>query len=166
MEYQTVELGEYRMQENRSTLPEPLKAVVSMIEEIRRTTREAETRVKGLDIVLSKLEAELERQLSVQERTTREMQKLRNELETLKASAAAREQAIAAARKQAPAGEPAGSEAERTRTAAPVQPAPGIPEQPAAEKQPEKSRNAGLPVMPGSGFSHITYDYLKKIAQK
>ncbi len=155
------------MQDNKVALTDSLKAIVNVIEDMRRAMREMETKVKNLYYGTDRLETELERQLSVQERTNREVQKLKNELALLKeemqtighttsvvklhSSAPVQES------KEAVSSKPALHSAQPIHTGTTTVPSP--------ERIVKKSDDS-LPAMQGSGFSHITYDYLKKLNKK
>ena len=142
------------MQEIRS-LPASLKAIANMIEDIRRTLREIEIRVNNQDAGLERLEAELERQLHVQDRSTREIHKLKEELERVSWKSLNN---IKNAEKEVP----------DTLSAS-------VPQMPASESG-ECVKNssdmkmpilqANVPIMSGNGFSHITANYLKNLCKR
>lgn len=155
------------MQDNKVLLSDSLKSIVNVIEDIRRTMKEMDIRVKSLDHGLDKLEAELERQLSVQERTTREIQKIKNELEPVKAAMHANEQAISAMKKSIPAVFSANSDAESLNTLIHITSS----SEPEIHKSEPAEHNihckvAEMPILPGNGFSHVTLNYLKKLGGK
>lgn len=144
------------MQENIVALSDSLRAIAVTIEDIRRITRDTDERLRRMDIHLDKLEAEVVRQISVQERTTRDIQKLKSEMEAMKAVIHTVEQSVSEAQKCMQL-----QKAERQIT-------------PQAQESKDKAgSNASdvefdddRPVMPGAGFSYITFDYLKKLSEK
>lgn len=155
------------MQDNKVVLSDSLKSIVNVIEEIRCTISEMETKVKSLDHGFDKLETELERQLSVQERTTKEIQKLKSEFEPVKAAMLANELTISTMKRNIPATFPAYSDVESLNS--PIHTTSSSePETHAAEPMEYniQKQEADMPVMLGSGFSHVTLDYLKKLGVK
>lgn len=155
------------MQDNNVALSDSLKAIAIVIEDIRHTMKETESKVKNIAAGFDKLEAELERQLSVQERTTREIQRLKNELAPVKEAMLTKEPDISTMKKNIPTAFSACSDAESLNS--PIHTASSSkPESRAAEPVVYniQKQDAGIPVMHGSGFSHVTLDYLKKLGAK
>ncbi len=175
------------MQERRSMLPESLRAVANMLEDIQRAQRLTESRLSGHGAELENLRAELQRQINVQERYAKEIYRLKQELDSLKSAQAVQD---TKPQKEAPAAE---------NNPAPVKPpterAPFIPETfyktaaaprtmnnyisasvPLGREAQVNSEEGNVsdktanensqPVIPGTGFSHITIDFLRKLAEK
>ncbi len=148
-------------------LSDSIKYIVNVIEDIRNTMREMEARVKSYGCSLDTLETELQRQLSVQERTAREIQKLKNELEPLKATMLANERALSVMKKNIPAAFSENSAAESLNSQLGTT-SPSKLEAP-IDKPIEhnvRKQETEVSVMHGSGFSHVTFDYLKKLGEK
>jgi hypothetical protein len=224
-------------------LPESLRAVANMLEEIQRVQKITESRLSNHDAGLEDLKAELQRQVYVQERYAKEIHRLKQELDLLKSSHAGQDiknkkeaplaansaDGVKASAEEAPpvqqeavkenfltsgdfyktasakktssnyitASVPLGHETQAQPAApgyaAKAQPvvsgleakAPQYGNTPAEadtgtagtsrtvqNSSPEqKSRNKGTPqssqpILPGSGFSHITIDFLRKLGEK
>jgi uncharacterized coiled-coil protein SlyX len=138
-----------------TSLPASLKTIANMIEDIKHTLKEIESRVNSQDAGLERLEAELDRQLHVQDRSSKEIHKLKDELEkvswksqnSIKNAEKAVPDILPLSVPQIPAGES-------------TEPARHEPEM----KMPVIQTN--VPLMNGSGFSHITLDYLKSLSRK
>jgi len=142
------------MQEIRS-LPDSLKAIANMIEDIRHKLREIESRVNSQDAGLERLEAELERQLHVQDRSTKEIHKLKEELEKISWKPQNR---IKNSEKEVP---------DTLSASVPQTPASDCSE--SVKHTPEIKMpilQANVPIMNGNGFSHITVNYLKNLGKK
>lgn len=161
------------MQEIRS-LPASLKAIANMIEDIRHTLKELESRANSQDTGLERLEAELERQLHVQDRSSKEIHKLKQELEALKAVPVAKAPAATVWMTPVVPGKSQDSLANAEPAVpdtlpaavlqAPVMEGGETVKNAANRKKPISEIN--LPVMNGTGFSQITVDYLKNLGKK
>ena len=142
------------MQETTS-LPASLKTIANLIEEIKHTLKEIESRVSSQDAGLERLEAELDRQLHVQDRASREIHKLKEELEKVSWKS---QNSIKNAEKEVPG----------TSSVS-------VPQIPSGESgksvrcEPEMKTpvlQTNTPLMNGNGFSHITINYLKNLSKK
>lgn len=168
------------MQEQKSLLPESIKAIANMLEEIRRVQKEAGLRLSDHTASLEKLEAELQRQIYVQERQAKEIYKLKQELDLLKSakttsladaggspktSAVIPEPQIAKAMPEDFFKAAAAPGAGQHYISASV-PLNSIPEALPQNNNSSETVPVASPIMPGSGFSNITVDYLKKMGQK
>ncbi len=161
------------MQEIRS-LPASLKAIANMIEEIRHTLREIEIRVNSQDAALERLEAELERQLHVQDRSSKEVYKLKQELETLKAGPAAKVPATTVWMAQTGSDKSQVSFSNAGRAVPDASPAAILQTSVIECSEPVKKTvnmkkpvpEINKPVMNGTGFSQITVDYLRSLGKK
>jgi uncharacterized coiled-coil protein SlyX len=161
------------MQEIRS-LPASLKAIANMIEDTRHALRELESRINSQDAGLERLEAELERQFHVQDRSSKEIHKLKQELEALKAGPTAKvpaetfwmtpaisvksQNSLVNAEPAVPDPQPAAA------AQAPVLETGETVKLAASKKNPVSEIN--IPIMNGIGFSQITVDYLKNLGKK
>jgi chromosome segregation ATPase len=139
-----------------STLPTSLKAMANVIEDTRRSLKEIESRVNNQDTGLEKLQAELERQLHIQERSSREIHKLKEELEKVSWKSQSNiknvenevPDALSASVPQNPASE--GSESVKNTAA----------------KLKRSVLQTNMPIMTGNGFSQITANFLKNLSKK
>lgn len=74
------------MQERRSMLPESLRTIANMLEDMQRIQRLTESRLSSHGAALEELKAELQRQIYVQERQAKEIYRLKQELDSLKSA--------------------------------------------------------------------------------
>ncbi len=72
------------MSKNVVGLPESLRSIVNAVEDIRCSLNEIGAHTRQLDDALGTIRYELERQASVQERTSRELQQLKNAIAQMK----------------------------------------------------------------------------------
>jgi len=176
------------LQNNNVILSDSLRAIANTIENIRHTIKQSENKIGKLDTGFEELEAELKRQLAVQERTNREIQKIKNELEAIKATLHTNELPHAATEKLNSLPYSANHEAKNLKPlvyTVSLSEAAGDTEGRSSTESKSKAGNKheaedgstpcnGIdtgkgnprnetPVMQGSGFSHITFDYLKKL---
>jgi hypothetical protein len=211
------------MQERRTMLPESLRAVANMLEEMQRVQKLTESRLSCHGADLQDLKAELQRQIYVQERQAKEIHKLKQELESLRSACGTHEPAdqkeaaaalsnpdtakasaqgvpltqqdvikavsslpqserfynTAAVPRNAPAfitsSIPLGRDTQvqpndsgtSGQTAAPVSASSKEQTGSSDQKAPKKAaKENSQPILPGSGFSHITIDYLRKLGEK
>lgn len=74
------------MQENNYISPSSLKTMLNVIEDMRVAIKELESRVNTQNSTLELLRAELERQILVDERTSKELHRFRQEIDSIKTS--------------------------------------------------------------------------------
>jgi len=72
------------MPEERFLTPSSIRAMVNAVEYLRETLKELENRVNSQENTLELLRSELERQVSVDERVSKELCKLRQELDDIR----------------------------------------------------------------------------------
>jgi Sec-independent protein translocase protein TatA len=159
------------MSKNVVELPESLRSIVNVVEEIRRSLNEVRDHTRELDDTLSNIKYELERQASVQERTTRELQQLKDTVAQLKALMGS---PTVTDKPQDTA------EVHITENKGPV-PTPESKVPPADKGEESGSYTASSfwsswnsftdyasskPAMNGNGFSHVTWEYLRKLSKK
>lgn len=118
------------MPDERFLTPSSIKAMVNAVEYLRKTLNELENRVNNQEDTLELLRAELERQISVDDRVSKELRKLRQELDGIR------------------------TVLDNSARTVPV----------SSEKAQVKVVNS--PMMHGSGFAHITTNYLKSLGNK
>ncbi len=74
------------MQERRAMLPESLRAIANILEDLQRVQKLTESRLSSHGADLQDLKAELQRQIYVQERQAKEIHRLKQELDSLKSA--------------------------------------------------------------------------------
>jgi len=146
------------MPESKYVSTSSLKTMVNVIEDLRTAIRELQNRVEDQDRSLELLRAELERQILVDDRMSKEIRKCRQDLENIKANdikagdAKATIDAKAAGDVKATDDVKSGSEKAETADA--------------GKKSAGKTMDFNAPIMKGSGFSHITTGYLRSLGKK
>jgi uncharacterized coiled-coil protein SlyX len=118
------------MPEERFLTPSSIKAMVNAVEYLRKSLKELEDRVSSQENTLELLRTELERQISVDDRISKEIRKLRQDLDGIKAVRGGGSDTV------------------------PV------------SSGTVQIKEANAPVMYGSGFAHITANYLKSLGSK
>lgn len=160
------------MSRNVVELPESLRSIVNAVEDIRHALNKTCAHTRELDDALGTITYELERQASVQERTSRELQQLKNTLAQMKALMGA----------QAVTDIPQDSAAVHIAEIKEPVPMPGNKLPPLSNSDTSDSNSSSdsassfwssgysfpdnasaRPVMNGSGFSQVTWSYLRKL---
>lgn len=133
------------MQENKFISASSLKTMVNVIEDLRIAIMELHNRVEDQDNKFELLRAELERQILVDDRMSKEIRKCKQEIESIKAG-------------DIKAGDAKSGDAKADGEKATAKDTD--------KKSAGKTMKFNTPIMNGSGFSHITAGYLKSLGKR